>query len=442
MKKMTLTFLIAFIHTFCFAQKTADEQVGNCLNTSDFFLLEEIYPTVKDNMQTPFLKTFAESLLNIVFNQSDQGVASVDSLIIKYQGEIGLENVKSMLIFQSWLLFRQGEYQQAYDRLEGFIAQIEPHVPSEFLIGTKANLNMYRALLGEGKPQLIRPDMDCVIPLEIDTIRIRGNENDTVKHSTLMYVPVTVNGSRERFIFDTGCGGGVFLSQEYATRLGVRIKMDSLVITGVGGKDYGQMGIVDSIGVGNMIFRNVRATIVSPNTEVDSLFRVNAVLGSDIMDYAGEVQILPNEKKIVFPIHKTPLPTTGRNMMRVPGGDAFFLKVYSGDNRLVMLFDTGDTYAHLNGHYFVSNKESVMRNGTKSSRVSGGFGGAGLREYYNLPFFSIKIGNKQFKIENMTVESELPIGTQFGSGALGMAFINTFKKTTINFEQMFVEVYD
>ena len=166
------------------------------------------------------------------------------------------------------------------------------------------------------------------------------------------------------------------------------------------------------------------------------------MLGNDIMDYAGEVQIFPEDRKIVFPVNKTPLPATGRNMMRVLGGDAFFLKVYSGDNRLVMLFDTGDTYAHLNGHYLGSNKEFVMRNGTKSSRVSGGFGGAGLREYYNLPFFSIKIGNKQFKIENMTVESELPIGTQFESGALGMAFINAFRKTTINFEQMFVEVYD
>ncbi|HML66200.1 MAG TPA: retropepsin-like aspartic protease [Dysgonomonas sp.] len=441
MKKTVLTFLIVSIHAVCFSQ-TTDEQAINCLSTSDFFLLEEIYPKIEDKIQTPYLKNLAESVLYTAFNQPDSAIESIDSLIANYQGEIGLENVRNMFIFQCRILLRKGEYREAYERMKGFIDQIEPHAPPEFLVASKENLKMYQALLDEDKPRLIRPDADCVVPIEIDTIKIKENEDDTIRHSTLMYAPVVVNGVRERFIFDTGCGGGVFLSQEYATRLGVRIKMDSLLISGAGGKSYGQMGIVDSIMVGNMTFRNVTATIVPPNAEVDSLFKVNAVLGNDIMDYAGEVQIFPEDRKIVFPVNKTPLPATGRNMMRVLGGDAFFLKVYSGDNRLVMLFDTGDTYAHLNGHYLGSNKEFVMRNGTKSSRVSGGFGGAGLREYYNLPFFSIKIGNKQFKIENMTVESELPIGTQFESGALGMAFINAFRKTTINFEQMFVEVYD
>ncbi len=52
MKKTVLTFLIVSIHAVCFSQ-TTDEQAINCLSTSDFFLLEEIYPKIEDKIQTP-----------------------------------------------------------------------------------------------------------------------------------------------------------------------------------------------------------------------------------------------------------------------------------------------------------------------------------------------------------------------------------------------------
>lgn len=440
MNKIALTFLVAFFSTFGFAQ-SPDEQIGNCLNTSDFFLLEEIYPTIKNDVQIPVLNTFAESLLYAAFNNPEQAVSAIDSLIAKYQGEIGLENVRNMLINQCWMLFRKGEYQDGYNRLKSFIEQLEPHMPVEFLAGSKANLRLYKAFLDESKPRLDRPNVDCVIPMEIDTIRIKGNEDDTLRYSTLMFVPVVVNGQQERFIFDTGCGGGIFLSQEYANRLGARIKMDSLSISGSGGHSSGQMAIIDSIQVGNMIFKNVTATIMMPNLQVDTLYKVDAVLGVDIMDYAGEVQIFPNEKKIVFPINKTSLPATGKNMMRMLGGDAFFLKAYSGDERLTMLFDTGDVYSHFNEKYYNVHKEYVNINGLKESKISGGFGGTKQTEFYSLPSFSLKIGNKQFEIKHMIVGSNLEATSQqFGFGALGMAFINAFDKVTISFDEMFVEV--
>ncbi|MCD8043801.1 MAG: retroviral-like aspartic protease family protein [Tannerellaceae bacterium] len=440
MKKIILTSVITLLCISGFAQ-SADEQVADCLNTSDFFLLEEIYPNIENEIQLPMLKTFAESLLYTSFNQPDRAIATIDSLFSLYQEEIGLDNVKNMLIPQSWLLLRKGEYQNGYERLNSFIETFEPHVPDEFLAHVKSSRKLFRALLDEQKPRLIRPDTDCIIPFETDTIKIKENESDSLTHSTLMFVPVVVNNIEERFIFDTGCGGGVFLSQEYANRLGVRIKMDSLLVLGVGGRDYGQIGILDSLQVGNMTFKNVVATIVPPNPQVDSVYRINAVLGEEIMVFAGEVQIFPQEKKIVFPINQTPLPATGRNMMRVPGGDAFYLKTYYGDERLIMLFDTGDAYSGLNENFYANHKEFVELNGTKRSRIGGGFGGVIEKEFYTLPSFPFRIGNTPFEISHINVEfSPNDIQTQFDSGSLGMAFVHLFNKVTINFDNMFVEV--
>lgn len=439
MRKIAVTSLLLLSALFGYAQ-SADEQVANCLNTTDFFMLDEIYPTLKDDVETPMLKTFAESILYTVFNCPEKAVPTIDELIVNYQEEIGLENVKNMLIYQSWMLMSRGEYQDAYSRLDSFIEQLLPHVPADFVGDCIGVRRLCKALLDEERPQLIRPDSDCVVDIEIDTLRIEGNEDD-VRHSTLMFIPVVVNGQKERFIFDTGCGGGLFLSQEYADRLGVRVIMDSLSISGSGGFSYGQMGIIDSIEVGNMRFKNVKVTIAPPNPEVDTLYRVDAVLGIDIMDYAGEVQIYPNRGKMVFPVDKTPLPHSGRNMLRMIGTDAFFLKSYSNSERLLMFFDTGDVYAHLNGKYYSEHSDYINLNGVKEHRISGGMGGAELSEFYTLPSFPFKIGDREFEIENMIVGANpKALGQQFGSGALGMAFINSFEKITISFDKMFVEV--
>lgn len=440
MRIIVLTSFLILFRVFCFAQ-SADEQVANCLNTSDFFSLEEIYPKIKNDVETPMLNVFAESLLYTVFGPSDQAVATIDGLISNYQNDIGIGNIKNMLMYQCWLLLRMGEYKNGYDRLKNFIDQVDTHVEEEFLVDAKASLKLYEAFMDEAPPQLIRPDADCVIPIEIDTLNIKGNESDSLVHNTHIFVPVVVNGKQERFIFDTGCGGGVFLSKEYATRLGARVKMDSLAVSGSGGLSYGQFAILDSIQVGNMTFKNVTATVIPPNTEVDTLYKIDAVLGVDIMLFAGEVQIFPHEKKMVFPVDKTPLPATGRNMMRMIGGDAFFLKAYSGDERLVMLFDTGDSYTHLNDKYYNMHKEFVDAKGIKSSKISGGIGGVERVSYSRLASFPFRIGDKHFEIKNISVgDNPKASSQQVGEGALGMAFINTFNKVTINFDNMFVDV--
>lgn len=118
-----------------------------------------------------------------------------------------------------------------------------------------------------------------------------------------------------------------------------------------------------------------------------------------------------------------------------------FLKTYYGDERLIMLFDTGDAYSGLNENFYANHKEFVEINGTKGSRTGGGFGGVIEKEFYTLPSLPFKIGNTRFEISHINVEfSAEEIQPRFDSGSLGMAFIHLFNKATINFDNMFVEV--
>lgn len=433
--KNILFFISLYIISLTSYAQSADEKVAEAINSGDFFLLDERYSSLKEEMQSPMLKTFSEALLNAVLNRPQQAVEYIDLLVANHQDEIGFDNVKNMLGWQNGILFRMGEYCNVSERANSFLTQVAPHLDSATVSGLTLGYKYYKSMCGEKKSELIRPDEDCVIPLYIEPIEIKG-----FRKGHLPYVPITINGKEERFIFDTGCPGGLFLSEEYANKFGVRTTLDSLIVNGVGGSGWGKMGILDSIIVGNMTFRNLTVTIVPPNNTVDTIIKINAVLGSDIMKYAGEVQIYPKEKKIVFPKDKTPLPATGRNMI-MNSGDAFFVKVYSSKEQLMMLLDTGDSSASLYPAYYQRHKELVERNGKKESSLSGGFGGIIENDIYVIPSFPLKVGKKEFVMKDINVGVDFnPHSSRGEDGSLGMAFINLFDKVTISFDQMFVEV--
>lgn len=433
MKKFLYLFLLWFISLASFAQ-SADEEIGKFINANDFFSLNEKYAEAKDEMQSSMLKSLTEAILNAVFNRPQQAVESIDLLVANYQDEIGFDNVKNMLQWQNNILFRMGEYCKASERANSFLEQVEPHLDASTISRIKETCKYYNSMCGQKKSELIRPDKDCVIPIFIEPF-----EKKSFEKGHTLYVPVTVNGTEEKFIFDTGCPGGAFLSEEYAKKLGVKITMDSLKVSGYGGTGWGKMGILNSLNIGNMIFKNLTVTIVPPNPAVDAVFKIDAVLGSDIMKLAGEVQILPKEKKMIFPVSKTPIPATGSNLL-LDRDDLFSLKTYSNNERLIMLFDTGGSSSGLNYSYYQRHKDLMEKDSKKESSLSGGFGGIKTSYYYNLPAFPLNIGNKSIIMKNIRVSAEAIDILLNREGALGMSFINLFDKVTINFDQMFVKV--
>lgn len=428
-------FIIYFLFNISLFAQSADEQIGSYINTSDFFTLDEQYPLLKNDMQSPMLNVFSESLLNAVFNRPEEACKSIETLINDHQSEIGLGNIVAMFSWRNQIKKQQGKYAEAADDTDRFLKSVSSHLDSATLKAFTYASRYYNKLRNIGASQLIRPDQDCVIPIEIDTLKLQEGMKEK---SSLMFVPVTINGQKERFIFDTGCPGRLFLSERFAQKHNVRTIVDSIWISGVS-TDVGSMGLLDSIRIGNMIYTNVTVTIMPANDAVDTVYQIDAVLGSGIMIAAGEVQIFPKEKKIIFPINKTPLPSTGRNMMSL--NEHFFLKTYSGNERLTMHFDIGNASSDLYHIYYNKHKSEVEKDGIKTERRSGGFGGIKSVEVYTLPSFSMRIGNKDFTLKNLDV-NPIPVLAKQGNedGALGMSFISLFDKVTISFDNMFVEV--
>lgn len=375
------------------------------------------------------LTIFSEVMLNFSFNNPKETCIYADSLIRNFQQEIGFGNVVSMIMIKSQSLAEMEEYALAADNIKAFTDAASIHMDSATTKSLYDTYRYYDRLRSIPKSQLLRPSADTEIPIDIDTLKVGGN---------MMYIPVRINGKEERFILDSGCPTSAFFSERMAQKYNVRTVFDSLIVNGTG-TGYGRLGFLDSIKVGDMTLKNLLITVVPSNPSVDSIFRVDAVLGQPIMKLAGEIQIYPQKKKVIFPIHHTPLPQSGRNM--IIHASHPYIKTYHLDERLIMHFDTGNSSSNLHYNFYEKNKNEIEKLGTKYSRLSGGYGSVGMKEFYRLPSFELKIGNTVFNMKNMEISTE-PVFVSQGNenGALGMAFIKLFDKVTVNFDQMFVDV--
>lgn len=410
--------------------QVADQQIGDLINQSDWFRLEEEYPKVADRVQSVAIKALSKVMIGTYFNKPEATVALIDSLTEYHQADLGFANVCNLIALRSKLTGEMGRYAEGADFLYNFLKQIEAFAQKEDFPAHQKLADYYNVLRDVAAPSISRPDKDTEIPMTIEKAG-RG---------VLMFVPVQVHGKTYKFIFDTGAGS-TFLSQRFADEMGVRIVNDSLHIVGAFASETGKGGVLDSMTIGDITFRNALVSIANPNPAVDTVYQVDAVLGTDFMRLVGQIDVYPQEKKMLFPVKKDPLPDTGRNMWLYDG--ALRLKVFSGNERLRFIFDTGNVRADMFYPYYAKHKEWIDKEGVKDVISGGGFGGVRKVEVLRLQSLPMRLGNTSFEMKDIQVECNEPTPQGYQNeddGSLGMDFINLFHRVSINFDSMFLLV--
>lgn len=427
--RITIVCLLALflLTTGAKAQESADKQIINHLNQNSWFALEEDYPKMKDKIQTPVLKGLSEVMINIRFNQPQKALTGIDSLLAHCQSELGSSNVCSMVLFKSKILGEQGCYAQSADLLYRFLDQIPAAARKENFSFYTQLANYYNEVRNEQKPEIIRPNGDTELPLSIKKAG-RG---------MLMFVPVTIHGKTYPFIFDTGASSSA-VSERLAAEIGFRTVRDSMHIEGVG-SGTGRCGTVDSIMVGDIAFKHPIFTIIPSNPEVDTVYQVDAILGLDFIRMVGETQLYPRDGKVIFPLQQSSLPPTGRNLMLDEGQS--YLKAYSGDERLIFHFDTGDVKGDLFNPYYLRHKKMIDSKGTKDTYRGGGFGAMQTVNIIRLAHIPLTVSGTAFELTNIAVAPQTVTKVQKDEdGSMGMDFINLFRKVTINYNRMFLTI--
>lgn len=428
MKRQIFILLFLVSGMLKIAAQSTDEYIGDLVNNGDWFTLDEVYSKKKNKIQSDMLRRLSEVMLYARFNQPDVAVDRLDTLLTYHQSELGLENIYNLIALKSQLYAAQGFYQDAADNCTHFLDQLDAFNLPRDSFPTHIFIEKFYGEIGfVPKPEVIRPAYDVEIPLSIED----------VGSGKLLYIPVTVKGKEYRFVFDTGASF-TFVSEQFAEEIGIFMTDNPVEINGFG-KGHGRSGVIDSMQIGDIVFKNAVVFVGDSNEEAAPVFQADAVLGLDFLRLMGEAQILPKEEKLIFPYKQSKLPKTGRNLMIE--NNQPYLKCYSGREKLVFHLDAGNVNADLYYPYYAAHKEMVEKKGAKDTLTGGGFGGTKTIEVYRLPEITLKVGKKKFKLENVPVSTQKVTEIQQKEdGALGMDFFFHFKKVILNLDQMFVEV--
>lgn len=177
--------------------QTADVRVGQLVNESNWFGLEQTLKTTPANSISPFLRQLATAMTHHYFNRPDSACTVLADLLSNHQQELG-DYTMNMVILYSVNLARIGHYNDAADLLQNLYDQLTAMGTDSTLTEPyKAQAQQYRALAAcDPLYKPLHELNEYRIPMVI-------NDNDG-QHSIEM--EGSINGKEGRFLFDTGAG--------------------------------------------------------------------------------------------------------------------------------------------------------------------------------------------------------------------------------------------
>lgn len=209
--------------------QNVDVRVGQLVNESNWFGLEQTLKTTPADSISPFLRQLATAMTHHYFNRPDSACTVLADLLNNHQQELG-DRTMSMAILLSTNLARIGHYNDAADLLQNLYDQLTAMGTDSTLTEPyKAQAQQYRALgtCGPFYRPLHQPG-EYRIPMVL--------ANKGGQHSIEM--DGSINGKEGRFLFDTGAGRNL-ITPKLAKEYGLRSLDTDITVAGVGGLQEG-----------------------------------------------------------------------------------------------------------------------------------------------------------------------------------------------------------
>lgn len=425
--------------------QTADVRVGQLVNESNWFGLEQALKTTPADSISPFLRQFATAMTHHYFNRPDSACVVLSDLLSNHQQELG-GHTMNMVILYSINLARTGHYNDAAELLQSLYDQLAAlGMDSTQIAPYRSQAQQYRALAACGPfYQPLHKSGEYHIPMVIGD---KGGQ-----HSIEM--DGSINGKEGRFLFDTGAGGNL-ITPKLAKEYGLRPLDTDITVAGVGGLKEGGYAIADTLRIGGMTWVNVPFAVIDAHTgheEADKFnekYQLPPVIGLPVMLCMQEIQLDFAHRELVIPAIPTPNPLGRSNLMRTDTEGLQLKTVDETGHPLYFHFDTGFYYTNMEPAWYNRHRQEVDAAGVPDSLRIAGIGGVAITRTYKLPQMKIQIGNGTATIDSIKVNTGIDLhtgqmrntdvskGTE--DGVLGLNALEKFSKVILNLKDMYME---
>lgn len=390
-------------------------------NSKDLFQLEEEYSVENKEKLDQSLKIFYEMKFASFLRQDEIAMTKIDTLLLKHNDVLTQWFIRELILDKAFFLSRNGQNGSAADYIKNNLKLITNQSDSLTLINSEKEYNEIRYV---PCPEIIREKKTTTLYYTLKTY----------PKGSLYMVPVTIKGKTYKFIYDI-CGGNTALSisENMIKELGIKIRSKGYVYGGSLGRAC-LNATIDSLIVGDIVFRNPWLHI----SIVPDSVGISGILGNDFMNLIGSFSIYPKKQKIVFP-YQVNSPTKKHNMMY--GRGLYFLQAFSGNEKILFTLDSGSPASLALAPYYLKHKEWFDSNGVKDTSTVTEAAGKHFQEFLRVKSMPISVGKTTVEIKNMLVFPNMNFDA-FGQqqGVLGTIFFECFRKVTVNFKDMNVDV--
>jgi predicted aspartyl protease len=363
------------------------------------------------------------AIVNNAFNQNEACVLKIDSFINAPHPTLSDSVTANLLTYQEDSYFKLGLYAKAAAIDSLLIGKYQHYIDSPTLATYKNQVLLRNALKN--------------IPAQSTQMQDSSVISWTRNGIGLIEIPLTLPGQQVKAIFDTRANIST-ITESYAQKLHLqRLNVTYQENAGVTGATFNSsLGIADSIQIGHALIRHAVFQVM-PDTILylaPIKYQLNMILGFPVIAQLKEIRIY-KDGRMVIPQHAVP---SDMHNMAMEGMDPF-VYLPSGNDSLLLYFDSGAGNTILYAGYYEKHKAEIERTALKKQTAFGGAGGVKVKDTYILPSLSIGLSGKNIILDSVNVLTQKIFPGERIYGNLGQDFMKPFDEFILNFEYMYMK---
>lgn len=429
--KKVMFVLIALTLSIVGYSQSIDERISNTINKSEWQELRSLYSAEGGQLQSPLLHPLSKFFINHFYNQPDSALYYGAKLLSEHQPELG-SSVGGIIYLMADDFAKVGDYENASNLLHQFNEALKAAgvAPAPTFVAFE---NQNRIIAQRGGFSVARLEHDVTIPLVY---------HHTRRDPGMIFVRTKLNNVECNATYDTGAGVNV-LSQELADRLGVCVHdFAGVEIVGVH-SDSSKFAIVDSLCLGDIVYRNVPFQIVDFATghhAADSALEqlnLQCVIGVQTMLPLEEIQFDFKNGNLIVPAKQTQKPNAAPTIY-LSGENALILSIHDKRSGAMIdaLLDTGASVTQLTSKYYHQNKELFLGITPSDSIRMAGIGGIKVAKTISTQW-DYRINDTDCSEDSVVINTDLDVDAVSQYDCLfGLSSLTQHDLVTINFKDM------